>query len=181
MKLETERLILVQADEQAMEAELISTSQLGLTLKLAVAADWPPLHWGAGPIEWILGMMRAMPEQGDARPWYITLRQQGLIIGTVGFKGPPDPEGTLEIGYSIVSSQHRRGYATEAVGAMRAHIASRPDVRRLVAHTLSGDPASGGVLRKNGLILVGTREDPEDGTLDRYELVLDRRGETRGQ
>jgi [ribosomal protein S5]-alanine N-acetyltransferase len=180
MKLDTERLILVQADEHAMEAELIGPSHLGQTLKLTVAADWPPLHWGPGPIEWILGMMRAMPEQADTRPWYITLRQQGLIIGTVGFKGPPDPEGTLEFGYSVVSSQHRRGYATEAVAAMRAQIAHRPDVRRLVAHTLAGDPASGGVLRKNGLMFVGTREDPEDGTLDRYELVLDRRGEARG-
>jgi hypothetical protein len=32
-----------------------------------------------------------------------------------GFKGIPEAQGIVEIGYSILSQQQRQGYATEAV------------------------------------------------------------------
>ena len=40
------------------------------------------------------------------------------VIGTIGFHGPPDDQGRLEIGYSVQSSYRRQGFAREAVRAM---------------------------------------------------------------
>ncbi len=59
-------------------------------------------------------------------------RGSGQLIGGVGFFGPPD-RGRIEIGYGIVQSRRRRGYATEAVIAMVQFAFTQPDVAEVVA------------------------------------------------
>lgn len=78
----------------------------------------------------------------------------------------------VEIGYSVVASHWRRGIATEAVATMIEWAGRDPRVRGVRGHTLAGDPASGGVLLKNGFTLAATIDDPDDGRLDRYERGL---------
>ena len=46
--------------------------------------------------------------------WVITLKNNGLIVGDGGFKGIPDENGEIEIGYGITHSYQNQGYATEA-------------------------------------------------------------------
>ena len=41
--------------------------------------------------------------------YQIILRETGEAIGDIGFHGPPDGAGTVEIGYSIVEQYHGRG------------------------------------------------------------------------
>jgi len=36
--------------------------------------------------------------------------RQRLIVGMIGFKGPPDSNGSVEIGYGIVPSQQGQGW-----------------------------------------------------------------------
>jgi RimJ/RimL family protein N-acetyltransferase len=47
-------------------------------------------------------------------PCPLTVRATGMVIGDIGFRGPPDAAGIVEIGYSVVAGRRRRGYATEA-------------------------------------------------------------------
>src|ERR1700679_781002 len=44
----------------------------------------------------------------------------GLVVGGIGFFGPPREDGEVEVGYGIVPSRQGRGYATEALQAMLA-------------------------------------------------------------
>jgi RimJ/RimL family protein N-acetyltransferase len=44
----------------------------------------------------------------------IVERSSGLVVGDVGFFGPPE-EGRAQIGYGVVPSRRGRGYATDAV------------------------------------------------------------------
>jgi RimJ/RimL family protein N-acetyltransferase len=82
-----------------------------------------------------------------------------VVVGGVGFHGPPDPEGAAEIGYGIAVSRRGRGYATEAVRQLRA-IAVAHGVRRLVAGTDRDNVASARVLQSNGF-------RPSDPVIDR--------------
>ncbi|MBX3390492.1 MAG: GNAT family N-acetyltransferase [Phycisphaeraceae bacterium] len=88
----------------------------------------------------------------------------GVYCATAGFKGPP-VDGMLELGYSVVPSHHRRGIATEIVQLLISSASHQFQISCFCAHTLAGDPASSGVLRKNGFVSAGTVIDPEDGAL----------------
>ncbi|MEO6999245.1 MAG: hypothetical protein ABI112_14280 [Terracoccus sp.] len=39
---------------------------------------------------------------------------QGAVVAEVGFHGPPDIEGWVEIGYRVVVAHRREGFAEEA-------------------------------------------------------------------
>lgn len=110
-------------------------------------------------------------------PWShgfaVVEREGGSAIGTAGFKGPPDPEGIVEIAYAIVPGHQGRGYATEAAEALVAFSFNDPRVRLVRAHTLPTSNASTRVLAKCGFTKVGEVTDPEDGLVWRWQRSRD--------
>ena len=45
-------------------------------------------------------------------------RESGCVVGDIGFIGPPDERGSVEIGYSVIPDRRGRGYASEAGRAL---------------------------------------------------------------
>jgi ribosomal-protein-alanine N-acetyltransferase len=119
-----------------------------------------------------LWLERLRTEQ-SAEPWRhgfaVIIREGSLIIGSAGFKGPPDEEGAVEIAYGIVPAHQGRGYATEAAAALVAFAFGDPRVRLVRAHTLPAPSASTRVLTKCGFARVGELVDPEDGLVWRWQ------------
>jgi RimJ/RimL family protein N-acetyltransferase len=60
-------------------------------------------------------------------------RCSSSVVGDIGFRGPPDDAGTIEVGYSVIPSRRRRGYATEAASALVGWARSQPSVHVIVA------------------------------------------------
>jgi len=60
-------------------------------------------------------------------------RDSRSVVGDIGFKGPPDDAGRIEMGYSVIPDRRRRGYAKEAARALIDWALSQPKVRVLVA------------------------------------------------
>jgi RimJ/RimL family protein N-acetyltransferase len=106
-------------------------------------------------------------------PWMhgfaVVERESHSVIGNVGFKGPPDEHGTVEIGYGIVPGYQGRGHATEAAAALVAFAFKHDGVHRVRAHTLPTPNASTRVLEKCGFQYLGEVMDPEDGLVWRWE------------
>lgn len=96
-------------------------------------------------------------------------RASALVVGSAGFKGPPDAAGTAEVAYAIVPAFEGKGYATEALGELVRFAFNDQRVRKLCAHTLPVQNASGRVLSKNGFAQVGEVVDPDDGPIWRWE------------
>jgi len=96
--------------------------------------------------------------------------EQRLVIGNLGFKGPPGEGGTVEIAYGIAPVFQGRGYATEAAqtGIRFAFADARVSIVR--AHTLPEPNASTRVLEKCGFAHSGAIDDPEDGLVWRWDL-----------
>ena len=82
-----------------------------------------------------LARLRASSE---ADPWAhgfaVVHRQSRSVIGSVGFKGPPDEDGMVEIAYGIVPVFQGQGYATEAAEASIAFAYGSSGVRLVRAH-----------------------------------------------
>ncbi len=96
-------------------------------------------------------------------------RESASVVGMAGFKGPPDESGMVEIAYGIVPKFERRGLATQAAAALVAFASVHPSVKLIRAHTLPTPNASTRVLTKCGFEFVGIVEDPDDGTVWRWE------------
>ena len=81
----------------------------------------------------------------------------GLAVGGIGFFGPPDADGAVELGYGLVAAARGRGYATEAlIGALG--IAAAHGARLVRADTDLPNTASQGVLTKAGFAEVRRSE-----------------------
>jgi [ribosomal protein S5]-alanine N-acetyltransferase len=108
-----------------------------------------------------------------ADPWThgfaVAHRESNAVIGSVGFKGPPDAAGVVEIAYGIVAGFQRQGYATEAAAAGVDFAFADSRVRLVRAHTLPTPNASTRVLTKCGFEYRGQVRDPDDGPVWRWE------------
>lgn len=92
-------------------------------------ADWPDAH--------LLGILPrhvAAPAGMECFGIWVMVERDGAgVAGDIGFHGPPDDTGKVEIGYSVAPSRRGRGYATEAAAALVEWVLSQPTVRTVVA------------------------------------------------
>ena len=108
-----------------------------------------------------LAIRLARPQETECYGvWVMIERESGSVVGDVGFIGPPDENGSIEVGYSVIPDRRRRGYATEAASAIVEWALSEPGVEVVVA----------GCDRDN---------EPSIRTLER--LGFQRTGEANGQ
>jgi RimJ/RimL family protein N-acetyltransferase len=109
----------------------------------------------------------------SADPWThgfaVLERASGTVVGMCGYKGPPGPDGAVEIAYGINPEYQGRGYATEVARALVEFAFDSGQVRLVCAHTSPEKNASTRVLTKCGFEWVGERVDPEDGLVWRWE------------
>jgi ribosomal-protein-alanine N-acetyltransferase len=166
----TERLELVIAEPAMLRAALQSPAALAESLAATVPETWPPQYVDRAALEYSL---QRRPPGPDGFEWwlYFVLLKHGTertLIGTAGYKAPPSADGTVELGYSIVSDHQGLGYATEAVHALLNHAFSTARVARVIAETHPELTPSIGVLRKCGFRLIGDGSKP--GVI-RFEIL----------
>jgi RimJ/RimL family protein N-acetyltransferase len=152
--IQSERIMLVL---QTREEILASIEAMSPADRAQISPDW-------------LARVRAATA---ADPWthsfFIKHRSTGALLGTCGYKGPPDTAGVVEIAYGIEPDYEGRGYATEAATALVDFALGNDAVALIRAHTMPGNYASARVLAKCGFEQVGEVVDPEDGLVLRWE------------
>jgi ribosomal-protein-alanine N-acetyltransferase len=170
MSIETENLLLLPYSPEQLLALIDGVEQfeqiIGLTAAKGlgdfmrsddVSPAWlARLRESQAPDPWVHGFAVV---HGESR----------LVIGSAGFKGPPDDTGEVEIAYGIVPDYEGRGYATEAASALVSFAFESGHVKRVRAHTLPATNASTRVLTKCGFKYTGEVVDPEDGLVWRWE------------
>lgn len=78
---------------------------------------------------------------------FVVRREDGQVIGEIGFVAPPR-RGGVTIGYAIVPSARRQGYATEAISALTAWSIDQAGVDHVRAQTLpDNEPSIRALLR----------------------------------
>ena len=142
---------------ESTESVLARIEELSPADRAQVSPAWLAQLRSAAPSAWTHGF--ALVEQAT-----------GTVVGSCGYKGPPDPDGTVEIAYVVDPAHQGRGFAKEAAVALVDH-ALAAGVRVVCAHTLPERSASTSVLTACGFEHVGAIEDPEDGTVWRWQLV----------
>ena len=154
--IESNRLRLVAATAELISSDLQGRGSLGEALRVVVPDNWPPELYDRPPMEFALRQLRDPAEQGWSF-WYLVHKNLALeqLLGICGFKGRPDPAGSAEIGYSILSQFRNQGYATEAAQRLVNWAFSHPMVQEVCAETLPHLRQSIRVLEKNGFEFTG--------------------------
>jgi RimJ/RimL family protein N-acetyltransferase len=112
------------------------------------------LRCGEGwPHEDTVDGVRLVLATPGAAMWLIT--REGVLIGDVGTHGPPDADGSVEIGYGVAEPYRGRGYGLEAISALCAWLRAQPDVRRVLANTDAENVPSRRILECIGFGLIG--------------------------
>jgi ribosomal-protein-alanine N-acetyltransferase len=165
------RLELVAATPELTHAALAGPRELAECLNAAVPATWPPEFLDAPALEYTLDRLAEGPEQAGWWLYFVVLIDDAghrTLVGSGGYKGPPSADGTVEVGYGIVTDHQRRGFATETVRRLLDRAFAVSSVRRAIAETLPDLLPSIGVLRKSGFRHIG--EGSEPGII-RFELT----------
>ncbi len=171
-EIHTQRLCLrpgAVAELKAAAAKSIGL--LGELLSAEIAYDWPPdlMQDAFDPVAELLAS--GQTELPWSMYWIIT-REPRIAIGTVGFKAGPK-DGRVDLGYTVVASHQRRGYASEAVAALIDIAFNDARVERVVGETLPELIPSMGVMEKVGMHRVTdstTGYSGEEGVV-RYEIT----------
>ncbi len=149
-----------------LDLEEAGTGRLCAALGVGEPASWPPEFNGQAYRDWQRQLFATHPGEPGFAGWYIV--GAGELVGTCGFKGPPDTTGEVEIGYSVIEPRRRRGYASGAVSLLVRRAFADPRVASVAAETLPAGLSSQAVLTRNGFALLGSRLDAEDGEVLRF-------------
>ncbi|OPC77113.1 GNAT family N-acetyltransferase [Embleya scabrispora] len=110
-------------------------------------------------------------------PWVVRAavsEPDGAVVGYAGYHGPPDADGVVEIGYTVVPEARRRGYARAMLRSLLLRAAEEPGVN-VVRVTISPDNvASLATIRGFGFVEMGEEMDEEDGLGIIHEVPADR-------
>jgi [ribosomal protein S5]-alanine N-acetyltransferase len=154
-KLETERLELVPLTPKLARMALEDREQLGRCLGARVPPVWP----GAAFTSMLPLLASGFEEPSDASPplptRLVVHREDVVLVGETGFHGPPDRDGTVEVGYSIVPEYRGKGIALEATRELVRDAILRGGVRRVIAECEPDNMPSIQVLEKLGMRRVG--------------------------
>lgn len=157
--IECERLLLLPATVQTLRLEAArELDRFAALLGVATPEQWPPDLYDDDAVAWSL---RELEENPDRAPWntyYFVLKAPRILIGAGGFMHAPCAKGSVELGYSVLTTHQRRGYAAEATAGMVKRAFAEPGVLRVIAHTYPELIASIGVLEKNGFRFEGPGE-----------------------
>ncbi|WP_406652873.1 GNAT family N-acetyltransferase [Bacillus cereus] len=130
MKLETERLYIVPCTEERIQ---IANEQ----------------GYNSGPH--IVGHVKNIKQDVALLPWgawYVLRKEDDSVLGDIGFKGGPNENQTVEIGYGFIEKYWNMGYATEAVRELIDWAFKTGEVETIIAETLLDNYSSIRVLEK---------------------------------
>ena len=109
-------------------------------------------------------------------PWLYraaVAKDSGRVVGRIGFHAPPDPDGTVEVGYAVATERRRQGLALEMCRVLLAWGAEN-GARRVLASVRPDNAGSLAVVRRLGFAKTGEEVDEVDGLEWVHTLELTR-------
>lgn len=153
-EIETERLTLTACPAQIARAAGGGKRQLESLMGARLDEEWLDED-GRGLLSFYDYQLRGDPEMLGWGLWLIKHRTERIVFGSIGFKGKPNTQGMVEIGYGIAPSFRQHGYTFEAATALVNWAWNDPRVQRVIAECLPDNAGSKRILEKLGMTCTG--------------------------
>ncbi|MCB9932193.1 MAG: GNAT family N-acetyltransferase [Planctomycetes bacterium] len=171
MLIESERLRLVPFElPLLLAAQAGDLAAVGDALGAVIPPGWP----SDGVRDYQFPSQLSALGKGVALKWLgrlIVTTAEPTLAGVINLKGGPDAHGRVELGYEIVESQRRKGYATEAARALLDWCFAQPEVKAVRARTLPDNKVSAHMLERLGFKRLGPQRDTNLGEMIVWELT----------
>ena len=150
LKLETERLELIPMTFSFVSGLLNKDLTVYREFDINPTEEWPNKDtMDIMPI--IKEKLSALPGPDGFGAWLFIDKADRMVVGDGGFKGAPGDSHKIDIGYGIIESRQRRGYAYEAVNALIKWGFSQDNVMKITANCLIDNQPSHNLLLKLGM------------------------------
>ncbi len=153
------RLRLVALNAELASLQLDDRAAFFRVLGVEPEPTWPPELMDQTAMEWTREQLRAHPADTGWFSWVYISPVMNRLLGVGGFRGGPDAEGAIEIGYSMLISYREQGLATEGVMALLDWAYTHERVKSVMAQTRDDRDASHRVLEKAGFVQGETPQD----------------------
>ncbi len=148
-------LNLIPATLERILAELDSPQRLASLLDAHVDQGWPPGEYDRNAQEYFRDRLQ---EEGSAAigwyGWYAVHHDESpsspVLVAACGYFGPPNDQGSVEIGFSVMPQWCGQGIATAMARALVINAFSDSRVRLVTAHASPVNSASCKVLQNCG-------------------------------
>ncbi|MEZ2441445.1 GNAT family N-acetyltransferase [Chitinophaga sp. RCC_12] len=120
------------------------------TLQANIPENWPQPDLKE-QLPHFIELLQHDPRSFPWMLWIIVNKEEGTVIGDIGFKGRPDKNGVVEIGYTLLPSWRKKGYMREAATALVEWAFRQPHVKKLIAECDVTNTASMKVLQHLGM------------------------------
>jgi RimJ/RimL family protein N-acetyltransferase len=167
MQIETKRLTLIACEREDLEQFANDRAGLATRLGVTIPYDFPVFPEG---IDWWRTRLKDERVALGWTIWFIIRKEDRILIGDCGFKGPPNEAGEVEIGYALVEMARGAGLGKEFARALTDWAFEHPEVAAVLAETLVDGVASIGVLKSLGMRETGTYDDPDEGTIRQWRV-----------
>ncbi len=167
MKIETKRLTLIATELKHIELVMQSKKLLGEYLGMNILPSFPESE---DALPWFYDLVKSDESLIGWISFWALNRADNTLIAGVGFKGKPDADGKIEIGYSVIPEYRRQGFASEMVGAFLEFGFTNPAVTAILAQTRVDNYPSMKVLERFGMKQTGTSHDDEEGDMFIWKL-----------
>jgi ribosomal-protein-alanine N-acetyltransferase len=141
MELQTQRLVIVPCTNESLSTFATEEYKIGSHINNyleKLKEDSSLLGWGV---------------------WLVINKENNALIGDIGFKGKPDSENIVEVGYGIIPTAQNKGFATEAVNEILNWAFSSGNVKKIVAECLIDNITSIRVLEKLNMKRIGIKDN----------------------
>lgn len=125
------------------------------------------------PLKFRAPKIAANPEWAKYLLRVAVLRDNPIIIASIGFHDAPDANGMVEIGFGVDKAYQNLGYGQEALHGMWSWIIDDSQVKTLRYTVSPENKVSQHIIKKLGFNLVGEQIDEKDGLEQIYELPSD--------
>lgn len=166
--IDTENIILIACNEEFLKLAIEGNDQLSNYINVTVPENWT--QFGARALQHSLDKIKSSE---DEQGWWSYLpihKADNKLIGLCGYKGQPNENGQVEIGYEVISEYRNRGLATEIAMALIKNAFNLKNVNSVLAHTLGQFNASTKVLQNCGFVKIDEIDGKDLGMLWKWEL-----------
>lgn len=146
-KIFSERLFFVPFTLDAATSILKGNLEVLNNLGLQTDKNWPDYE-SIETLPKIVKNLEKVKEPTGFESWMIVRQDNMFVIGDAGFKGKPNANGEVDIGYSIIEKEQKKGYGFETAKRLVDWAFLQQGVKHITASCLISNIASARILEK---------------------------------